>query len=102
MKTEMKDERSIGEGKYAGHCLIVRQNVGVRPVAGDARYPFRVASRSPSRPLKKRRHAGRRRNLAFEPHGRSDLRLFGREAYRCIVPCSHDARHERVYHLFGN
>ena len=42
MKNEIKDEWRVGEGKYEGHRLILRQNVGARPAMGDARYSFRV------------------------------------------------------------
>ncbi|HSW65688.1 MAG TPA: DUF695 domain-containing protein [Bacillota bacterium] len=37
-----KDEWLVGEGEYEGHRLLVRRNVGAEPMAGNARYPFKV------------------------------------------------------------
>lgn len=39
---EIKDEWKITEGRYDGHDIIVRFNVGVQGIVGGKRYPFRV------------------------------------------------------------
>lgn len=42
MKSGIKDEWLIAEGYHEGQRLIVRINVGLRPLIGNSQYPFRV------------------------------------------------------------
>ena len=49
MKHKVKDAWNIAEGMYGGHRIIVRQNVGARPIAGNGHYPFRAGIAIPFR-----------------------------------------------------
>jgi len=42
MKNDIEEAWNISEGRYEGHRLLVRQNVGARSIIGNAQYPFRL------------------------------------------------------------
>ena len=42
MKSNIKDEWFIAEGRHEGQRLLVRLNIGARPMVGDKQYPFKV------------------------------------------------------------
>ncbi|HYH75616.1 MAG TPA: DUF695 domain-containing protein [Candidatus Saccharimonadales bacterium] len=42
MKNDYQEAWTVSEGKYDGHRITVRKNVGARSLCGDAAYPFRL------------------------------------------------------------